>query len=64
MTGGEPTMDPNTYRVFDYVLENPKSDLHMNVTQVTLVLTLTGKIQVYEPKGLCEGQNVEHSCNL
>ena len=32
MTGGEPTMDPNTYRVFDYVLENPKSDLHLNVT--------------------------------
>jgi organic radical activating enzyme len=32
MTGGEPTIDPNTYRVFDYVLENPKSDLHLNVT--------------------------------
>lgn len=32
MTGGEPTMDPNTYRVFDYVLENPKPDLHLNVT--------------------------------
>jgi hypothetical protein len=29
MTGGEPTMDPNTYRVFDYVLENPKQDLHL-----------------------------------
>ena len=25
-------MDPNTYRVFDYVLENPKPDLHLNVT--------------------------------
>jgi organic radical activating enzyme len=32
MTGGEPMMDPNTYKVFDYVLENPKSDLHLNVT--------------------------------
>lgn len=32
MTGGEPIMDPNTYRVFDYVLENPKNDLHLNVT--------------------------------
>ena len=32
MTGGEPTMDPNTYRVFDYVLDNPKPDLHLNVT--------------------------------
>jgi len=32
MTGGEPLMDRNTYRVFDYVLEHPKSDLHLNVT--------------------------------
>lgn len=32
MTGGEPMMDRNTYRVFDYVLENPRSDLHLNVT--------------------------------
>lgn len=32
MTGGEPTMDPNTYRVFDYVLDNPNPDLHLNVT--------------------------------
>ena len=32
MTGGEPLMDKNTYRVFDYVLANPKPDLHLNVT--------------------------------
>ena len=32
MTGGEPLMDKNTYRVFDYVLENPSPKLHMNVT--------------------------------
>lgn len=32
MTGGEPLMDRNTYRVFDYVLEHPKPDLHLNVT--------------------------------
>ena len=32
MTGGEPLMDKNTYRVFDYVLENPSHKLHMNVT--------------------------------
>ena len=32
MTGGEPLMDKNTYRVFDYVLANPSSKLHMNVT--------------------------------
>jgi organic radical activating enzyme len=32
MTGGEPLMDPNTYRVFDYVLANPSHKLHLNVT--------------------------------
>jgi organic radical activating enzyme len=32
MTGGEPIMDKNTYRVFDYVLAHPKSDLILNVT--------------------------------
>lgn len=32
MTGGEPLMDRNTYRVFDYVLARPKPDLHLNVT--------------------------------
>ena len=32
MTGGEPLMDKNTYKVFDYVLAMPKPDLHLNVT--------------------------------
>jgi len=32
MTGGEPLMDKNTYRVFDYVLENPNPKLHLGVT--------------------------------
>jgi organic radical activating enzyme len=32
MTGGEPLMDKNTYKVFDYVLAFPKPDLHLNVT--------------------------------
>jgi organic radical activating enzyme len=32
MTGGEPLMDRNTYRVFDYVLAFPKPDLHIAVT--------------------------------
>jgi len=32
MTGGEPLLDRNTYRVFDYVLEHPKPDLHLCVT--------------------------------
>lgn len=32
MTGGEPLMDRNTYRVFDYVLALPSPELHLNVT--------------------------------
>ena len=32
MTGGEPMMDNNTYRVFEYVIDHPKQDLHLNVT--------------------------------
>lgn len=32
MTGGEPLMDKNTFRMFDYVKENPKDDLHLSIT--------------------------------
>ena len=32
MTGGEPLMDKNTYRVFDYVLKHPSPKLHLAVT--------------------------------
>jgi len=32
MTGGEPLMDKSTFKVFDYVKQNPKSDLHLSIT--------------------------------
>lgn len=32
MTGGEPMMDNNTYKVLQYVIDHPKDDLHLNVT--------------------------------
>ena len=32
MTGGEPLMDKNTFRVFDYVKQNPKQDLQLSIT--------------------------------
>jgi hypothetical protein len=33
MTGGEPLMDKNTFKVFDYVAEHPKGDeLHLSIT--------------------------------
>lgn len=32
MTGGEPLMDKNTFRMFDYVYDNPKKDLQLSIT--------------------------------
>lgn len=32
MTGGEPLMDKNTFKIFDYIKENPKKDLHLSIT--------------------------------
>tara|TARA_Y100001970_G_scaffold294371_1_gene452028 strand:+ start:53803 stop:55206 length:1404 start_codon:yes stop_codon:yes gene_type:complete len=32
MTGGEPLMDKNTFKVLDYVIQNPKEDLHLAIT--------------------------------
>ena len=32
MTGGEPLMDKNTFKVMQYIVDNPKSDLDVGVT--------------------------------
>jgi len=32
MTGGEPLMDKNTFKVFDYVKNNPSKKLHLSIT--------------------------------
>ncbi len=32
MTGGEPLMDVNTYKVLDYIVDHPKGDLHLAIT--------------------------------
>jgi len=32
MTGGEPLMDKNTFKMFEYVKEHPKHDLHLSIT--------------------------------
>jgi organic radical activating enzyme len=32
MTGGEPLMDKNTFKIIDYVCENPKPDLNLSIT--------------------------------
>ena len=59
MTGGEPLMDRNTYRVFDYVLENPKSDLHLNVTSNFSVEDQLFEKYISYVKRLCNA-DIEH----
>ena len=59
MTGGEPLMDYNTYRVFDYVLALPKPDLHLDVTSnFSVEQKLMDKYLDYV-KRLCNTQ-IEH----
>ena len=59
MTGGEPLMDRNTYRVFDYVLEHPKSDLHLNVTSNFSVEDQLFNKYISYVQQLCT-QDIEH----
>ena len=59
MTGGEPLMDPNTYRVFDYVLANPKSDLHLAVTSNFSVEPKLFDRHIEYVKRLCDS-GIEH----
>jgi organic radical activating enzyme len=60
MTGGEPLLDKNTYRVFDYVLANPKPDLHLNVTSNFSVDEKSWQKYLSYVKELCEGEKIEH----
>ena len=60
MTGGEPLLDKNTYRVFDYVLANPKPDLHLNVTSNFSVDEKSWQRYKDYVKELCEGEQIEH----
>lgn len=60
MTGGEPLMDKNTYRVFDYVLEHDNPKLHLNVTSnFSVDDKLWQKYKTYV-KRICNEQRVEH----
>jgi organic radical activating enzyme len=60
MTGGEPLLDKNTYRVFDYVLANPKPDLHLNVTSNFSVDERSWQKYKGYVKELCKGEKIEH----
>jgi hypothetical protein len=60
MTGGEPLLDKNTYRVFDYVLANPSPKLHLNVTSNFSVDEKSWQKYKKYVKEICTGDNVEH----
>ena len=59
MTGGEPLLDRNTYRVFDYVLANPSAKLHLNVTSNFSVDEKSWQKYLAYVKKLCDGR-IEH----
>ena len=59
MTGGEPLMDKNTYKVFDYVLALPKNDLHLNITSNFSVEESLFEKYLDYVKRLCSTQ-IEH----
>jgi hypothetical protein len=61
MTGGEPMMDKNTFKVFDYVIDNPKQDLHLNVTSnFCPPAPALGERYFNMVKTMCDGEMIEH----
>ena len=61
MTGGEPMMDPNTYKVFQYIIDNPKNDLHLNVTSNMCPPDEKLKNKYFDMvKRICIEEKVEH----
>jgi len=61
MTGGEPMMDKNTYKVFEYVIDNPKQDLHLNVTSnFCPPAPALGDRYFNMVKTMCDGAMIEH----
>jgi len=59
MTGGEPLMDKNTYKVFDYVLAMPNPELHLDVTSNFSVEPVLFEKYLGYVKQLCNTQ-IEH----
>ena len=59
MTGGEPILDKNTYKVFDYILASPHPELHIDVTSNFSVPTDIFMKYVEYVKRLC-GTPIEH----
>lgn len=60
MTGGEPLMDKNTYRVFDYVMAHYNPKLHLNVTSNFSVEEKLWERYLGYVKMMTEQNRVEH----
>lgn len=60
MTGGEPLMDKNTYKVFDYILALPKPDLHVDVTSNFSVEPVLFNKYFEKVEELCMNERIEH----
>ena len=60
ITGGEPLMDNNTHKVFDYILSMPKPDLHVDVTSNFSVVPQLFDKYIDKVKQLCKGERIEH----
>jgi hypothetical protein len=59
MTGGEPLMDRNTYRVFDHVIADPSKKLHLNVTSNFSVEQSLFDRYLTAVQTICDGR-IEH----
>jgi hypothetical protein len=61
MTGGEPMMDKNTYKVFQYIIDHPKQDLHLNITSNMCPSDNKLKNKYFDMcKRICLEEKVEH----
>ena len=61
MTGGEPMMDVNTYKVFQYIMDHPKQDLHLNVTSNMCPADKKLKTKYFNmAQNICMEEKVEH----
>ena len=59
MTGGEPILDKNTYKVFDYILASPHPELHIDVTSNFSIPTDLFMKYIDYVKRLCDTR-IEH----
>lgn len=60
MTGGEPLMDKNTFKIFDHVKANPKKDLHLSITSNCCPPGKQWKKFITELKDIIANESIDH----